>query len=100
LVGIQRVGLPLESAGGPVWAVDLQHGQSFIPEGSGELGAVGACSFDSDGDDCAVGGDEVDDFPVSGAHGQEFLVREGFAVFVDHGYVVCVGVGVDTRDDS
>jgi len=29
----------------------------------------------------------------------EFLVREGFAVFVDDGYVVCVGVGVDTRDD-
>ena len=30
---------------------------------------------------------------------QEFLVREGFAVFVDHGDVVGVGVGVDTRDD-
>ena len=27
---------------------------------------------------------------------QEFLVREGFAVLVDDGYVVCVGVGVDT----
>ncbi len=26
-------------------------------------------------------------------------VCKGFAVFVDHGYVVCVGVGVDTRDD-
>lgn len=46
-----------------------------------------------------MGGDEVDDFPVSGAHGQEFLVGEGFAVFVDQGHVVCVGVGVDTRDD-
>ena len=71
----------------------------FTPEGSGEFGAVGACSFDTYGGDCAVGGDEVDAFPVSGSHGQEFLVREGFAVFVDDGHVVCVGVGVDTRDD-
>jgi len=52
------------------------------------------CSFDTDGGDCAVGGDEVDYFPVSGSHGQEFPACEGFAVFVDATWCVLEWVSI------
>lgn len=54
---------------------------------------------DAYGGDCAVAGDELYDFPVAGSHGQELPVCEWFAVFVDDGHVVCVGVGVDAGHD-
>lgn len=48
----------------------------------------------------AVAGDEVDDFAVSGAHGQKIPVSDGLAVFIDDGHVMRVGMGIDPSDDT
>jgi hypothetical protein len=99
LVGVQGIRFAPQPARGTVRAVHLQHTQTVPAQGSGEFGPVGACSFDTDGSDRTAASDEIHDLVVSGSHGEEFPVREGFAVFVDDGHMVCVGVGVDTGDD-
>ena len=48
----------------------------FLSQGPGEFGAVAAGAFHPGGDDRAETGDEVDDLPVAGPHGQELLVGE------------------------
>ena len=42
----------------------------------GEFGTVAAGAFDANGDDRAETGDELDDLPVAGSDGQEFLIAD------------------------
>jgi hypothetical protein len=44
-------------------------------------------------------GNEIKDLAVSGAHGKELLIGQRFAVLVDDGDVVSIGMGVDADED-
>ena len=76
LVGVQRVRFALEPASLPVRAHDFQDLDAFPGQDPGEFGTVAAGAFDAGGNDRAESGDELDDLPVAGTDGQEFLVGD------------------------
>ena len=96
--GVDGVGLAV-AAGGPVGAVDLDHGQPAATQVAAQRGAVGAGAFHPGAGQDAEAASPGQQLPVSGGGSGERRVGELRAQGGDDRGDVNVGVGVDPQDN-
>jgi hypothetical protein len=94
-LGVDRVGLAMAAAGGPVWPVDLHHPLPVAAEETGQFGPVAAGALDSERLDLAQRVSPAQQLGVASGGGRHQCGRQPAAQLVLGAGHVHLFVGVD-----